>query len=153
MIATLYGPLRPFAVDKAPHVAGGVGILQFDRQAVKTDVVIAVQGGETQHRGRYPYSGKARMAGGRKRSTMVHGRDDRHTGWHLVVQQTAHLLSQDRFEPIVGVVILTLRVGVDAGRQIAFQAAGNRQHLLKAARQHQQGHRAKDLCLQCRRVE
>ena len=107
-VSSQHRSLRPFAVDKAPHVAGGVGILQFDRQTVRADVVIAVQGGEAQHRSRYPYGGETRMAGGRERSTVVHGRDDRYAGGHLVVQQTAYLLAQDRFEPVVQVVILTL---------------------------------------------
>src|SRR5690606_13240729 len=48
----------PFAVDQAREAAVGVGVPQLCRQAVRADVVVAVQRGEADQRGGNAHGGE-----------------------------------------------------------------------------------------------
>ena len=63
------------------------------------------------------------------RPAVVHGRHNRDTGGHFVIQQAAHFLAQNRLDLIVYPVILTGNAAVDTAGQVAFQVGGDFDHL------------------------
>ena len=136
--------LRVRAIDGAIHRAVGVGVLESRRQPLRADVVErperrpAPDGARDADRrelrgarrrvrtacrpriGSAPARPSTGLIGEGKR-TVVHGRRDGDTGWHLVVEQTADVAAQLRRNLPVECVVGALRAGVDAARQVALR--------------------------------
>ena len=100
--AHVLGTPRP--VDAAPDLVR-IGILQNGRQPLRTNIVIAVQHAKSRCRGWHAHGRKSRMAGGGKRTPVIHRRAHGHSRRHLVVQQPPDFGPQCRFDHrIVGII-------------------------------------------------
>ena len=132
------------AIDGAIHRAVGVGVLESRRQPLRADVVERPERRPAPDGARDADRRELRGARRRVRTacrprigsaparpstclisegkrTVVHGRRDGDTGWHLVVEQTADVAAQLRSNLPVECVVGALRAGVDAARQVALR--------------------------------
>src|SRR5579872_1353403 len=88
------------------------------RQALRFHIVVTMERGKAVNTGWDSYRGESRMASCRIRTAMIHGRADRYSRRHLVIQQTADAVAQSWLDGLVFVVILARGVGVDCACQI-----------------------------------
>ena len=62
---------------------------------------------------------------------MIHGRTDRNTGGHLVIQQASDPCSQHRLDTVIRLVVGTIRRRVNTTSEIPFDKPQRRNQLLE----------------------
>ncbi len=129
-----------------PDVRASLGVLERSRssatkhlrQSRRANVVIRMQRDEAVNAGGDTHRGKSWMPRGRIRSTMIHGRTDRHARSASCHSTSVRLYNEAAAQCVVLSIVLPRGIGIDRSRKIAFQMAEEFHRLRRVARHHEQ---------------
>lgn len=104
---------RPNPINQPESLFCRILVAKNGWQPVEPDVVKTLQDREAAHRSGDADGGESGVSGGGIRTTMVHRRTHRHTGWHAVVQHSPDAGSQLWRELLIRGIVGVAGGGVD----------------------------------------